>query len=114
MRPLFLCLVLLFLLPVSLVSPGARSHAAQSSSYPETTAGLKSFLQQLSDLADTDDSAKASTLFRQLELPDPGRWFYDLLGPDLAKRVTVAYAVNPIGREEEPRKAARHRQVPRS
>lgn len=104
MRPLFLRLVLLFLLPVSLVSPGALSHAAQSSSYPETAAGLKSFLQQLSDLAATDDSAKASTLFRQLELPDPARWFYDLLGSDLAKRVTVAYAVNPIGREEELRK----------
>ena len=76
----------------------------QSPAFPETAAGLKSFLQQLSEAAASDDSAKSSAAFHQLEIPNPGNWFYNLLGPDLAKRMTVAYSVNPNGREEELRK----------
>jgi len=73
----------------------------QSPAFPETAAGLKSFLQQLSEVAASDDAAKSSAALHELEIPNPGNWFYDLLGPDLAKRVTVAYAVNPNGREED-------------
>lgn len=73
----------------------------QSPAFPETAAGLKSFLQQLSEVAAFGDSAKSSAAFQELEIPNPGNWFYDLLGPDLAKRVTVAYSVNPNGRQEE-------------
>jgi hypothetical protein len=76
----------------------------QTPAFPETAAGLKSFLQQLSEVAASDDSAKSSGVFHRLEIPDPGKWFYDLLGADLAKRVTVAYSVNPDGREQELRK----------
>ncbi len=76
----------------------------QSPPIPETAAGLKSFLQQLSEVAASDDSPKSSVAFQQLEIPNPGNWFYDLLGSDVSKRVTVAYSVNPGGREEDLRK----------
>ena len=72
--------------------------------YPDTAPGLKSFLQQLSETAASDDAAKASSAIRQLEIPDAGTWFYNLLGADLSERVAVAYAINPGGREEELRK----------
>jgi TonB family protein len=97
-KSVILCASLVALQPV------ARAAQAANPSYPDTAAGLRSFLQQLSELVASDDSAKASADFKQLEVPDAGKWFYDLLGPDLAKRVTVAYAVNPNGREEELRK----------
>ena len=79
----------------------AAAGQTQSPAFPETAAGLKSFLQQLAEVAASDDSAKSSAAFRQLEIPNPGNWFYDLLGSDVSKRVTVAYSVNPNGREEE-------------
>jgi protein TonB len=71
---------------------------------PETAAGLKSFLQQLSEVAASDDSAKSSASFHQMEIPNSGNWFYDLFGSDVSKRMTIAYSVNPSGREEELRK----------
>jgi TonB family protein len=103
MRPLFFRLIGFLILFGSIAALGPIAHAAQAanSSFPDTAAGLKSFLQQLSELAASDDSAKASAAFKQLEIPDAGKWFYDLLGADLTKRVAVAYAVNPSGREEE-------------
>jgi TonB family protein len=106
MRPLFIRLVGILLLLGSFVALRTVAHAAQSadSAFPDTAAGLKSFLQQLSEAAASDDSTKASPALKQLEIPDPGKWFYDLLGADLAKRVTVAYSANLNGREEELRK----------
>ncbi len=106
MRPLFFRLIGFLILFGSITASGPIAHAAQAanSSLPDTAAGLKSFLQQLSELAASEDSAKASAAFKQLEIPDAGKWFYDLLGADLARRVAVAYAVNPNGREEELRK----------
>ena len=94
-----------FLLVVfSLCSTTSTAGQAASPSFPDTAAGLKSFLQQLSETAAADDAAKASAAIRQLEIPNPGKWFYDLLGADLAKRMPVAYAINPSGREEDLRK----------
>jgi len=89
------------LLSASLAALPPAAHAAQAASYPDTATGLKSFLQHLSELVASEDSAKASAAMKQLEIPEAGKWFYDLFGPELAKRVTVAYAVNPNGREEE-------------
>jgi TonB family protein len=83
------------------LQPVAYAAQAANPSYPDTATGLKSFLQKLSELVASEDSAKASAAFRQLEIPDAGKWFDNLLGPDLAMRVAVAYAVNPNGREEE-------------
>ena len=98
-----LCYLRIFFLMALLFLGGVLPVAGrtQSPAFPETAAGLKSFLQQLSEVAASDDAAKSSAALHELEIPNPGNWFYDLLGPDLAKRVTVAYAVNPNGREED-------------
>jgi TonB family protein len=103
MRPLFFRLIGFLLLLGSFLALRTVAYAAQSadSTFSDTAAGLKSFLQQLSEIAASDDSAKSPTAFKQLEIPDPGMWFNELLGPDLAKRVTVAYSANLNGRKEE-------------
>ena len=98
-----LCYLRIFFLMALIFLGGVLPVAGrtQSPAFPETAAGLKSFLQQLSEVAAFGDSAKSSAAFQELVIPNPGNWFYDLLGPDLAKRVTVAYSVNPNGRQEE-------------
>jgi len=71
-------------------------------------AGLKSLLQELADLAASDDHAKSSSAFHGLEIPDSSGWFASLLNADSAKQVAVAYAINPAGREDDFDQAARH------
>jgi protein TonB len=100
-----LYLTLFFLLALALgVQVQQVVGLTQSPAFPETAAGLKSFLQQLSEVAASDDSAKASAAFHLLEIPSPENWFHDLFGPDLSKRLAVTYSVNISGREEDLRK----------
>jgi TonB family protein len=84
--------------------PAPISAGQADDTIPNTAASLKSFLEQLSEVAASEDSAKAAAAIRRVDLPSPGSWFSDLLGEDLGKRVTVAYAVNPRGRDDELRK----------
>jgi hypothetical protein len=65
-RSLILCASLAALEPVALAAQAANP------SYPDTAAGLKSFLQKLSERVASEDSAKASLAFKQLKIPDAG------------------------------------------
>ncbi len=95
-RSLILCVVFSALLVPSTVAP-----QSVGTTYPDTPAGLKSLLQELADLAASDDHAKSSSAFHGLEIPDSNAWFASLLNADSAKQVAVAYAINPAGREDD-------------
>jgi len=94
-------LVISFLLFLFLAEPSFSAGQSGSAAVPDTAAGLKAFLQQLAEVAASDDSGKTTAALQQLEIPEPGKWFYDLLGAEPSKRVTVIYLMNPRGRETE-------------
>src|SRR5258708_28749838 len=95
-QSLILCVVFSALMVPSIVAP-----QSVGTTYPDTPAGLKSLLQELADLAASDDHAKASSAFHRLEIPDSHPWFASFLHADSAKPLAVAYALNPAGREDD-------------